>query len=396
MFKFQFRRIPNHNKHEMLYAMVDSSGRKVNSKLLNIFITLDRKMGCWSVWNSNVRIMRSVGPLRSHLHNQTRFQVPMDCVRPQHHGDPRLSPFTLNFGSCDPPKQTFEDRLVSPSIEIAFLGKCLTFGGVYQLSKAEPKGRGHYDQYYNHKESTTGHKDDALDCYLAMETKDHMAKDEASPFPVTLWSRDGQEVDIPEGIPIESHYATTPVRWAIFDSNQTVLARSLDYVVSPHFAVWWEMYENKEVVYSGMDICISIPCSPEPHDIQIVGSDNASLNAVFVHAPSSIAKNCSPYANLTYQFILAESPTLTTTLNLVWCVQSQTWAVMSIDPYSDAQYWNRIAVSDGSGTYTDPTLCKEWHVIDSSGIYKLSPDMHCVMRPHVSPGLVTSRAIPVT
>ena len=61
---------------------------------------------------------------------------------------------------------------------------------------------------------------------------------------------------------------------------------------------------------------------------------------------------------------------------------------MSVDPYSDAQYPNRIAVSDSSGMYTDPSLCKEWHVIDSNGIYKLSPEMRCVVKRLVWPGPV--------
>ncbi len=377
IFKFSFAQVHGHREHEVLYVLVDPHGCKVNSSLLNIFITLDRKAGCWNVSNSIHKIMCSVGPLQSHLHNQTSFSLAPDLIPVHLRGC--LRPFDLSFKSCSPPPAwTFQQRLVPKRIEVSLLRGSVKYGGAFQLGDVSDTFEQQYDR-------TTDNKGEAQDCCLGID-----CNGEAQPFRVTLWGPDGTMPT--HGMPKHSHFAVARVRWVLCDPDGTVYARSLDFTESPFLVLWWELFEKRELVYSGMDLCISVPGVPVPHDVHIVESTNDSLNCLFTSSPAAPDLDGSHYSDLVYQHIASEPQMSPSSLNLVFIVAFQTWAVMALDPYSTPHHWNRLAMSDSSGTYTDPTLCKEWYVLDSKGAYKLSPDMHCVTKPRAS-RMIPRRAI---
>lgn len=352
IFTGSFQRIHGHAQHKLLYAIVQAPDRKVRSVLQNIYVTLDSDAKCWVVCNSLGRLLHSVGPLHTHVQNQTRFAVPNN-----------KNTFVLAFRSCKPWPQTDLDTAVPPSIQVSFLienNQAFRCGGVFALGGVQDPGQAQDPatpvsfKQYDRTTASPGQ------CCLVMQVGNHLG-----PFGVT--SAAGA-----------SHFVAC-VRWVFCDHEGREYARSLDLATSPLAVLWWEMYDAGALVYSGMDLCISTPCPVMPHDVEFVGSDNLSLNCLFTFKVPTPENALQGMTHNTYERTHS-TQTSTALLQLVFLASMQKWLVMSLDVRATPQMWNQIAISNSSGTYTNPALCKEWSVLDSSGIYKLSPGMTCVIR----------------
>jgi hypothetical protein len=123
-----------------------------------------------------------------------------------------------------------------------------------------------------------------------------------------------------------------------------------------------------------MDICVSVPGPAFAHDIRFRQSQNNYLNTTF-HAKSS-----SIHTDGTVLKVYEMADDINGVLmHLIFCPRLRKWLIKALDQAMLPLQWNLVAMSNCSASYSNPTLCKEWHVLSPTGLFKYSPLMTCEM-----------------
>jgi hypothetical protein len=275
--------------------------------------------------------------------------------------------FRLNFTECTPP-QAASVVEVPQTIQFSFMTyneKTFRWTSSYTLSP--PSEVTHSEssttavQQYDLVKNTCApsQKNMLVDCCLAIEVNDKI-----QPFSVTI--RDGK-----------SYFTDVVGHWVVCSHSGIMYAKSLDAVSNPFDVQWWQCFEDSRLQYSGMDICVSVPGPAWTHDINFIGSDNVYLNCLFSFKGLSTAEGEGMTSNI-YEFVDAKRAVV---MQINFSSKLQKWLITSLDQAALPLQWNLIASSNCSGTYTNPTLCKEWYVLDYSGTYRYSSNMTCEIKP---------------
>ena len=344
-----FQRVYGDSVYKMLYVIVHPECRKVKSLLDDIFIWRDDKERCWHICNGFGKVFTSIDAFQQQLHQQKRFMV----VTNKRH-------FILHFTEFIPPAHTLEVK-VPETLQFSFMTfneKNFKWGASFTRN---PPVKGidseSSTQQYTLVKSHSGHSQSAMpsDCFVAI-----LVDSKIRPFNVTI--RDG-----------ESYFTDTVGHWVVCSHSGIIYARSLDTASNPLDVQWWQVFEDSKLQYSGMDVCVSVPGPVWTHDIKFMGSINDNLNCLFRF------KGYSPPADDGMVFNVYEMADATRALvmQLNFSPKLQKWIIMSLDQSALPLQWNTVASSNCSGTYTNPTFCKEWYVLDPSGTYKYSQDMAC-------------------
>lgn len=340
-----FERIIGNKDSQILYSIVHPEERKVNSLMTNVCIRRCEKTKRWYICNGFGVIFTSTHSFEHQLHMQSTWTLPS-----------RHTPFTLHFKEYTPPEANFY-REVPDTINLSFIaqgGKPFNWTGAYTLSPptevADSDGKSKFVRQYDRKRSGT------VDYCLTSHVNNKLV-----PFSVTM--RDGRS------------YFQEPCHWVVCTLNGFIVAKSLDVKSSPFDVRWWNVYDGyPKTLCSTMDICASVQGPTFAHDIRFRQSQNDSLNTTF-HAKSS-SIHIDGTVLPVYEMVDTSKTVL---MHLIFCPRLRKWLIKAIDQAMLPLQWNLLAMSNCSASYSNPTLCKEWYVLDTNGLFKRSPLMTCEM-----------------